>query len=312
MASVNRSRAAAPRVLRALAAVLAGAAAACGDPLVDGLYSGAPRYTVEGKVVGTSPSVNEEQPLLDVALFWSPHGAADPSQLVEQPGTARGAQYFRAFEMHLFDEPDLGLLATTPSGAHYGIARFGAYRDANHNGRKDDSEPFLGSAHQAALIRAPQPLTAEDSPTGAALSAGWHIVSTPLRCPGVIPAPPADPVPEEDCGVPLGIECKSDSDCHGGVCLLEAAGPWPGGACAIPEPPPNGCRQRGSVLMRIVDVSMKELWIQGCSETADCQRTEPYQCDQQLRGCRPSLNVSVEILEPEMPAPFCLTPQFPP
>lgn len=305
MALVSGNREDSSPWLRALVAVLAGTAVACGDALVDGQYSGTPLYTVEGKVVSTSSSVNENQPLATLALFWSPDGALEERRMVEQPGTARDVEYYRAFEVNLFDEPDDSLLATAPSGARYGIAHFSAYRDANHNGRKDEEEPMLGSQHQTGLIRAPEPLSAEDSPTGAPLAAGWHIVSTPLSCP-YVPRTFTPPVADGDCGVPLGIECKTDADCGGGVCVKNAAGPWPGGACAIPEPPPRGCRQRGSVLMRIMDQEGQQLWIQGCTETADCQRPEPYQCDQQLHGCRPSLNISVEMLDNEAPAPFCL------
>lgn len=301
MALVNRSGA-------ALVVLLAGVLGACGDSLVDGLYSGTPLYTLEGQVVSSSSSVNETQPQLDIALFWSPRGAADSSLLVEQPGTALSAEYYRNFQMHVFDEPGDALLATTPSGARYGIAHLEAYRDANHNGLKDASEPLLGSAHQTALLRVPQPLSAEDSPTGAPLPAGWHLVSTPLSCPGLVPASSPDPLPDGDCGVPLGIECKTDADCGGGVCLLQAAGPWPGGACVIPEPPPHGCRQRGSVLMHVIDPMMAQFWIQGCSSTADCQRPEPYQCDQQLRGCRPSLKIFVEMLDDDIAVPFCVMP----
>jgi hypothetical protein len=305
MALVKGNRGDTSPWLRALVTVLAGAAVSCGDSLVDELYSGTPLYTVEGKVVSTSSSVNEQQPLATLALFWNPGGAADMSRMAEQPGTAHDVEYYRAFKVNLFDEPGADMLATAPSGARYGIAHFAAYRDANHNGRKDASESFLGSEHQTGLIRAPQPLSAEDSPTGAPLAAGWHIVSTPLMCPSLPPGPPP-PVADGDCGVPLGIECKTDADCGDGVCVRQAAGPWPGGACAIPEPPPHGCRQRGSVLMRVVDPEAPQYWIQGCSETADCQRPEPYQCDQQLHGCRPSLNISVEVLDNDSPAPFCL------
>jgi hypothetical protein len=57
--------------------------------------------------------------------------------MVQQPGTQSRSEYFRPFEMNLFDEPEAEFLFTTRSGAKYGIARLGAYVDANGNGRKD-------------------------------------------------------------------------------------------------------------------------------------------------------------------------------
>jgi hypothetical protein len=182
----------------------------------------------------------------------------------------------------------------------------------NDNGRKDASEPFVGSAPLTALLRAPQPLSAADSPTGAPLPAGWHLVSLPLSCPALGPPSPSAPAPDGECGVPLGIECKSNADCGGGVCLIDASRPWPGGACVIPEPPPNGCRQRGSVLMRVQEDPTRAYWVQFCETSADCQRPAPYQCDQQIHGCLPSRMVPVNLRDGDVPRPFCAGPRSSP
>lgn len=300
-------------VIRVLGGVLAGAVvAACGDTLVDGAYSGTPRFTLQGKVMGDSDNVNADQLQVDVSVFWLPAGPSRADNMVQQPGTARRSEYFRTFEMNLFDEPGAEFLFTTRSGARYGIARLGAYKDTDGNGRKDASEPFVGYSHKKVLIRAPRDLSAEDSPTGAPLKAGWHIVSTPLSCPasamppGSVPPPSRPvPVPEGDCGVPLGASCRNDTDCGGGVCVHDYAGPWMEGACLIPEPPPNGCRQRGSVLLSDPEIPDKAYWILACQETADCGRALPYQCDQQLRGCMPTSEVTVEMDSGQQPPPIC-------
>jgi hypothetical protein len=299
-------------LLRVLVAVLASATVSCGDSLVDETYRGTPRFTLRGSVGGTSEYVDEEHPVVSIAVFWSPGGAwmDQNATLLEQLGTSRSAEFYRPFDLKLFDEPGTEHLYTAPSGARYGIARLAGYQDANGNGRRDADEPILGHSRARALIRAPKALTARDSPTGASLSEGWHIVSTPLRCPSNPPGPVvSQPVADGDCGVKLGQECRSDAECGGaGVCIREFLGPWPGGACAIAEPPPNGCRQKGSVLLRDPLVSTRAYWLKACTVTADCGRAAPYQCDQQVRGCRPSAEIPVELDDSPTPRSFCQPP----
>jgi hypothetical protein len=308
MALVSTEGRVASTLLRGLVCVLAGAALACGETLVDERYSGTPLFTVRGRVVAPSDYVDEEDAEVFLSLLWSPGGAARGDRLVAQPGAMHRTAFFRSFEMRLFDEPGREHLHTTPSGARYAIGRLGAFRDANGNGRKDDSEPFEGYS-QFALLRAPEALSAMNSPTGAPLSAGWHIVSTPLACPssgGSRPPPgPVEPVADGECGVPLGAGCKRDSDCAGGVCVLNFVGEWPGGSCLIPEPPPDGCRQRGSVLMRAPAPETRAYWLKGCAVSEDCGRLHPYQCDQAIRACKASGEIIVDVNGREPQRTFC-------
>lgn len=308
MAPVSTGGRAVSLLRRGLVCGLAGMALACGETLVDETYSGTPLFTLRGRVVAPSDYVDEEDAEVFLMVLWSPGGAANADKLVPQPGSLRRMAFFRSFEMHLFDEPGREFLYTTPSGARYAIGRLGGFRDANGNGRKDDSELFEGYS-QNALIRAPEALSASDSPTGAPLSAGWHLVSTPLMCPpsgGSQPSPgPVDPVADGECGVPLGAGCKKDADCGKGVCVLNFLGEWGGGACLIPEPPPNGCRQKGSVLLRAPSPDTQAYWIKACTVTEDCGRLHPYQCDQQIRGCRPSAEAVVDINGREPARSFC-------
>ncbi|MFY0528967.1 hypothetical protein ACN28I_39365 [Archangium gephyra] len=308
MAPVSTEGRAVSPLLGGLVCVLAGAALACGETLVDETYSGTPLFTVRGKVVAPADYVDEEDAEVFLALLWSRGDAEKGDRLVEQPGTVHRTAFFRSYVLHLFDEPGSEHFFTTPSGARYAIGRLAGFQDENGNGRRDASEPFGGFSPQA-VLRAPEALSARDSPTGTPLSAGWHIVSTPLACPpatGPQPAPdPTAPVADGECGVPLGAGCKRDSDCGGGVCVLNFIGEWNGGACLIPEPPPNGCRQRGSVLLRGSASDTRAYWIPACSTSEDCGRLHPYQCDQQLRGCRPSAEVVVDINGREAQRSFC-------
>ncbi|XXF79964.1 hypothetical protein P2318_09500 [Myxococcaceae bacterium GXIMD 01537] len=291
----------------ALACGLAGAG--CGDTLVDERYLGTPRHSIVGSVIGDSVQVDFRNPDVSVALFWVTAESEGREELAEQVGTAQRAEYYRQFRLQLFDEPVESQFLMRRPGARWALGRVGAYKDANGNGRKDDSEALLGGSYLRVLVRAPQPLSAQDSPTGAPLEAGWHVVSTPMTCPSPpgTPPPPEDPppIPTEDCGVPLGAPCNGSEECGGGMCMLEQGGPWPSGACVIPEPPPSGCRQKGSVLMRGRASSDRAHWIKACTRTEDCGRPAPYQCDQQLRGCKPSLEFAVELSDVDASRPFC-------
>jgi hypothetical protein len=292
----------------------------CGSSLVDDTYSGTPLFTVKGSAVGPPDYVDAADSGVRIALFWTPGGMVGAEgPVAEQLGTSRRAEYLRGFEMNLFDEPDTRYLTTLPSGARFAVAWLVAYRDENNNGRKDETEPFSGSSVERVLIRALDALPARESPTGAALPAGWHVVSTPLNCPqpgGPAPVPPGGstttPVADGECGVPLGIDCKDDAACGAGVCIKEFLGQWPTGACVIPEPPRNGCRQRGSVLLRNPADSTKGFWLKPCVVSADCGRSEPYQCDQQIRACRPSAHMPVELSPRGPPRSYCRTQGTPP
>jgi hypothetical protein len=296
-------------LVRGLAGVLAGVMLSCGDSIVDGTYSGTPRFLVHGSVGGTSAYVDPEHPVVRIGVFWSVRAKVQGADdiLVEQPAAAIRAEYYRPFELKLFDEPGAEHLVVTPAGARYGVAWLAAYQDANGNGRRDEEEPLIGGSSGRVVIRALDALPARDSPTGAALAQGWHIVSLPLDCPRS--GPSTQPVADGECGVPLGVSCKSDADCGGGVCVHDFIGPWPTGACLIPEPPPNGCRQRGSVLLKEPSDSTKAYWLKACTVSEDCGRGPPYQCDQQIRGCRPSTDVQVDMNDSGPPRSYCRPPQ---
>lgn len=290
---------------------LAMGALSCGDTLVDSTYSGEPLFTLQGVIAGPANVPLDPEAPVTTAMFWSPQGltARGYDELVEQPGTASAAQIPRPYVMNLFDEPSSQHYYTTPSGARYAIGRVVAYLDSNRNGLLDPSEQILGASQGFAVLYAPQALAAEDSPTGRPLAAGWQSFLLPLRCPGSASGPEPEPVADGDCGVPLGAPCDTDDACDGGVCLAELLIPLPLRMCAIPEPPPNGCRQRGSVLVH--GGPGRDVWIQGCSSQSDCTRGHPYQCDVRLMACFPSAEVHVNLNETSL-RPFCVSGPPPP
>ena len=75
------------------------------------------------------------------------------------------------------------------------------YNDENRNQSLDDGE-LIGGAPEQGLLYSSRELSAEDSPTGQRLPAGFHVIPMPLLC---------EPKPEiegQDCNVELGAPAK--------------------------------------------------------------------------------------------------------
>jgi hypothetical protein len=208
--------------------------------------------------------------------------------------------YPGGFNWHLFEEPGPGQLTSTASGARYGFGLPLAYVDANGDKRWEPDEPLVADSPTSAVLFAPEPLAAADSPTGHALAAGYYVVMSTRLC---APAPP--PPANGECGVPLGAPCDVDADCHGGVCLANGPWPWPGGYCAIPEPPPNGCRQQGAALFRNDLDPRQSWWVRACQVPSDCGRDFPYQCEVTRGACLPSAHVLLVGSRDVRPRPSC-------
>lgn len=288
----------------ALALLLSTLAGACGDPLVEGDYGGEPRLILHGQYEGPPPAVGMSDPAVRGAIFWSPGGTApfaSLEQLVEQPATGRPFRIPGRMDWPIFELPGAEHLASAAGGAPFGLGLPFLYLDGDGDRRRAQDEPMIVHAPGTALLFAPQALAATDSPTGTAIPAGYHLISTPFPC---APAPP--PVAEGECGVPVGAPCRADADCGAaGVCLQD--GPtWrvPGGMCVIPEPPPAGCRPRGGALVPSFRDQGQAFWFQACRAETDCQRGPPYVCDVAFGACLPTGHVRF-VGEPA-PAPTAL------
>lgn len=272
--------------------------AACGTPLVDDGYQGAPKLRLKGNPGGNLSSLESDREVLRVSLFWVRHLGPQPSfqEMDEQPSTGLPLELPWSFDWLIYDEPRPENFVTVSSGARWALAIPLVYGDRNHDGRFENGEPVLGWATTNAVVRAPVALSAEDSPTGHPLPAGFRLISMPLFC-----APPRPPPPtsEGDCGVPLGQPCRTQSDCGAnGVCLTDGPWPWPQGMCAVPEPPMNGCRPDGGALWRDhrPDDQRHDAWVKKCSVDADCGREFPYMCDLNHGGaCLPVKHVLLKF-----------------
>lgn len=271
--------------------------AGCGDALVGGDYLGEPIFRFPAETTSPALAMPGEHSLT-VGLFWSPQGAVDvpATALVEQTSESRRIPTPYAFSFDLRDAPTPALLHRTASGATWGIARILGYDDENENGQRDDDEPLTAAAQDRLLLYAPKPVSAEDSPTGFPLVAGYSLTSPGLRC-RATPRRLGDRV----CEVPLGDACRSDSDCGGGQCTTTFDGPWQGGACTIEEGP-GACRPEGGTLVRGRD---GEVWAAACLTTSDCTRRPAYQCDMRTLACLPLRGARIQVESPLELWPVC-------
>jgi hypothetical protein len=290
-------------LLLALAAL-----AGCGDPLVDEQYRGVPIWSLRGDVVEHEGGLPPDVANLRVALFWSPGGPQDNdlTHHVEQVATSLPVQLPSPFLMNIFAPPGPEHLVRAPAGAH-GIARIAAYADRNRNGRRDADEPFAGLEVPRAVLYAPAPLAAGQAPTSGALAAGFHLLLLPQTCGRALPM-----TTPGDCGVPLGRQCQGDRECMGGVCIQRNGIPWNGGACAVPEPPMNGCRPaEGRYYPSQTGMGGPVgFYLKRCQADAECARmADPikgtYRCDPGLLACVPGgqSHVSIGLNAPVIP--FC-------
>lgn len=295
---------AAQQVLRPLFALWAGTMSACGDAVVDSTFRGdAPLWLIPGEVQAndfTAPLPRN----LRVALFWSPRGPREMSldNYLEQAATSIAVSVPSYFNLGVFDLPGAEHLITRAPGppsnpprmstTPYAIGRMLAYSDDNGNQLRDPAEPIQGLLRDAAFLYAPTDVPAGQSAISGVLAAGFHRSAIPELCGRPVPAP----LTPGDCGVPLGESCVGDQDCgQGGVCILNLPSPWPGGACAIPEPPPSGCRPAAGTYYLVPSArpnGPSAYWLKSCTQDSDCLRTGPvrrsaYLCDPGWHACLP-------------------------
>jgi hypothetical protein len=319
MAAVRQRKTRGPAAALALLGALV---VGCGDPLVDNQYRGVRIWQVSGGINGLLDSSVAGQPLR-LALFYTtdPTSDVDPARLIEHRGASTGIQLGGAFNLGMFEPPGESLMVRTPNSAGttgYAIGRLVAYADTNRDGQRQVSEPLVGIEPTAAYLYLPDALPAGKTPTSDGLPAGMTPLLIPQACSGM--GPPAPPPPNDpgDCGVPLGQDCRSDTDCNpnrGGRCLKETNAPWPGGYCTIAENMSTTCRPARAVFYRapryaaIPDGTMG-FYLRPCSRDTDCVRMmgmdTGYQCDLGLRACRPGLSTMLRLRNGNLDADsFC-------
>lgn len=313
------------RAARPLLTMMLVTAASCGDALVDSTFRGdRPLFQIEARIEANN--ITSEPPKsLRVALFFSPSGPRETSidRFVEQTTTSIEVPVPSYFVFNVFDVPGAQHMVALPpprgappmsSGSQYAVGRLFAYADSNGNGRHDAAEPFTGLQLDIAYLYAPSAVPAGQSAVSGVLPAGFHRAITPLLCGQPVPTPQTP----GSCGVPLGAACASDADCTAaGVCIQNLPAPWPNGACAIPEPPPSGCRPgAGSYYLSpsVKAAASKGYWLKSCKSDEDCVRPGPirqsaYSCDQGWHACLPRNPDTIQSGEAPARLPsMCPTP----
>lgn len=304
-----------------LAGALGAVVAGCGDPLVDNQYRGVRIWQTSGGFSGLLDSSLTGQPLR-LALFYTPDltGDVDPARLVEHRGASTDVQLGVGYTLGMFEPPGEALMVrnTDGSSAGYAIGRLIAYADTNRDGRRQSGEPIVGIEPTAAYAYLPSALSADRTPTRDGLPEGMTPLLIPQPCESLgLPRPPPASDPG-DCGVPLGQDCRSDTDCspnRGGRCLKETNSPWPGGYCTIIENATTTCRPMRSAFYRaprfaaIPDGTLG-FYLRPCSKDADCTRMlgmdGGYQCDLGLRACRPGISTMMRLATKSLDADaFC-------
>jgi hypothetical protein len=288
------------------------ALAGCGDALVDNEYRGVAIWQLVGDAVEHEGGRPEETKNLRVAIFWSPGGptVSEPGRYSEQPSTSVAVQLPSPFVLNIFEPPGPEHRVQAEGGA-YALGRLLAYADRDRDGRRGPQEPFVGLEVPYAILYAERALPQGRTPTSGALAAGFHRVLLPQLCGRPLPMP-TEP---GDCGVPLGQSCMSSRDCGVGVCVESAGIPWTGGACAVPEPPMNGCRPgAGRYYQAQMGMGMgmgpEGYYLKACTTDAECRRpmdriVGTYRCDPGLGACVPGSQVHVSLGGMVPFNPFC-------
>lgn len=161
----------------------------CGDALVDGDFRGVPLWQISG-MVGQSEGAVPDTTGLRIALFWAPGGPRDNDleHYVEDPSSSLPAQLPQALLLNVFQPPTPSMRVQAGSPG-YAVGRILGYLDRNQNGLRDPTEPIAGLNVPTAVLYAPQPVPAAQSPTGGTLAAGFQQVLLAQRCDRPPPAP---------------------------------------------------------------------------------------------------------------------------
>jgi len=262
--------------------------AVCGgcDSLVDQSYRGEPLFGFDGKVVSfDDPSLGTAP--VQVAVFWAPSGHTGDgmTSLVEQASVSVRMSFPLRFRLEVFEPPPRGVWLADGRPLALGLVL--AYQDHNRDGHYSPGE-LIGGNESRALVYANAPIASQDSPTGAALPAGFSLAYLPLLC-DLSALPPLTPDPS--CAPGLGEPCLGASDCSQALtCLDQARFPdFVGGACALLVTAASCVPHGGGTL----GLQTGSYYLLGCQADSECRAG--WYCDLFLESCLPEIPVSIAI-----------------
>jgi hypothetical protein len=255
----------------------------CGDALVEQGYRGEALFQFTGQITTAGRTVDFEAPLR-ASVFWSPEvrEAELDDALVEQAALSVAVRFPGIFEINVFEHPPALAWAEPDAGFRVGFVLI--YEDLNRSGRYDAGE-LRGGARDQALLYVERPLDAQVSPTGRALTVGFHTARLPMACPWL----EAGELHDEDarlpagCALPIGAACASDADCGSATCQTQAnATVWPGGYCTAPLDTPS--------CAGLAPAHLGGALLRPCEDADDCRLIDGYTCapgDTPALGCQP-------------------------
>jgi hypothetical protein len=255
----------------------------CGDSLVGTEYRGEPLFSFEGIILTFLDEIPDEE-TTRVALGWSESSdvSFDLDYLKIENSASTSVRFPSIFEVNIFYPPQRSLFEELDS--KWALAYILIYSDENQNQTLDEGE-LIGGAPEQGLLYSEQELSAEESPTGQRLPAGFHIIPLPLSC------EPKPVVEGQDCNVPLGAACETNVDCGTGTCLREVDGLYfPEGYCALLEDNPEACVPEGGLVIDLgIDDQDIGWWGKACQSDPDCRVDQGYACNLAIGVCAPKL-----------------------
>lgn len=253
----------------------------CGDGLAPTDWRGEELLRIEGRFAG-SIRIRPLPEDLRIGLFWAPKltdFAPDAGR--EQHSIGLPEVIPTEYQIQVFDPLAAGLRL---SDAVVGIGREAIYADANGNGLRDSDEPILAGRIARGVLFAARELSAEESPTGLSVPAGYHHITFPIG--HIKPETRAT----DDCGVPIGAACTRPDQCGTGSCYRLLGVPLPGGMCVKEITDADPCVPlRSRVVPTVGDArevsGADALAMLACRTHTDCPR-ENYTCDHGQGVCR--------------------------
>lgn len=155
--------------------------ASCGEPLVGAEYRGSPIFKLSGQVLARRALPDEllEETFI-VSIFWARGGLVIRPDLSEQRSVTTQVSFPATFELRVFEPPTDDLFGSADESWIVGLAL--VYVDTDRDGRfSSGTDTLIGGSTNRGLLFARAQTDAENSPTGAALEAGFSLLDLPVE-----------------------------------------------------------------------------------------------------------------------------------
>lgn len=150
----------------------------CGDALVDERYRGEPIFKAKGTIDAQAAASSFVDGTVRASIFWQTEGGA----LMEQQSLSTQVEFPSSIEVLVFYPPPHQALVKAASSS-YAVGMVLLYVDLDGDRRFDDGQDrFVGGDTRNGFLYSPAQASAEASPTGTALAAGFSLVNLTTLC----------------------------------------------------------------------------------------------------------------------------------